>query len=141
MKSRLLAFIAAAALLALTTSAYAHHPFAAEYDSTKPVTLIGTVNKVEWTNPHAYLHIDAKDKSGRMKQWTLEMGSPGALTRAGWTPTTLKKGDQIAAEAWLAKSKDDAANLKSVRLKNGRELSGASSITGGKEAGNKSTSN
>ena len=123
-----LALIVGAALLVLTASAYAHHPFAAEYDWTKPVTLTGTVSKIEWTNPHAVLYVDAKDENGQTKQWALELGSPSALTRAGWTKDTLKKGDQVTVDAWRAKNKDDKANVKSVKLSNGRELSGASSI-------------
>ena len=78
--------ITGATVLLLVISAYAHHPFAAEYDWTKPVTLTGTVSKVEWTNPHAYLHVNAKDDKGQTKQWTLEMGSPSALTRGSLTP-------------------------------------------------------
>jgi len=123
-----LALIVGAALLVLTASAYAHHPFSAEYDWTKPVTLTGTVSKIEWTNPHAVLYVDAKDENGQTKQWALELGSPSALTRAGWTKDTLKKGDQVTVDAWRAKNKDDKANVKSVKLSNGRELSGASSI-------------
>ena len=84
MKSQL-AFIAGAMLVLLAASAYSHHPFAAEYDWTKPVTLTGTVTKIEWMNPHVYLYLDGKDESGQVKHWTLEMGSPTALTRAGWT--------------------------------------------------------
>src|SRR6478735_1001627 len=76
-------------LLALAGAAYAHHPFAAEYDWTKPVTFTGTVSKLDWMNPHASLEIDAKDDSGQMKHWTLELGSLSALTRAGWTKNTL----------------------------------------------------
>ena len=127
MKARF-AFIAGAALLVLTISAYAHHPFSAEYDWTKPVTLTGTVNKFEWSNPHSFLYVDAKDDNGQMKQWKLELANPSALTRAGWTRNTLKKGDQITVDAWLAKGNKEQANVKSVKLANGRELSGGSSI-------------
>jgi Family of unknown function (DUF6152) len=123
-----LALVVGAAFLVLSMSAFAHHPFAAEYDWTKPVTLTGTVSKIEWTNPHATLYIDAKDENGQTKQWSLEMGSPSALTRAGWTRTTLKKGDQVTVDGWLSKTKNDRANVKSVKLADGRELSGASSI-------------
>ena len=117
------------AVLVLAAAAYAHHPFAAEYDWTKPVTITGTVSKMEWTNPHAFLYMEGKDQNGETKQWTLEMGSPAALTRAGWNRNTLKMGDQITVEAWLSKTKNDRANVKSVKLPDGRELSGASSIT------------
>jgi hypothetical protein len=131
-----LALITAATLFVLVASAYAHHPFAAEYDWTKPVTLTGTVNKVEWSNPHAMLYMDAKDESGKMQKWTLEMGSPSALTRAGWNRNTLKMGDQITVDAWLSKSKGDRANVKSVKLADGHELSGGSSIVEIKQAKN-----
>ena len=72
MRARMIILFTSVALLGLALSAYAHHPFSAEYDWTQPVTLTGTVSKVEWTNPHAYLYIDAKDKNGEMQHWTLE---------------------------------------------------------------------
>jgi hypothetical protein len=128
-------------LFVLTVSAYAHHPFAAEYDWTKPVTITGKVTKVEWTNPHAFLYIDGKDASGQMKHWTLEMGGLPALTRVGWTKNTLNMGDEVTVDAWLSKSKNDRANVKSVKLACGQELSGASSITDIKQATNKPNSN
>ena len=136
-----LALIAGASLVLLAVSAYAHHPFAAEYDWTKPVTLTGTVTKIEWTNPHAMLYIDGKDQNGQTKKWTLEMGNPAALLRAGWRRTTLKMGDQVTVEGWLSKSKDDKVNVKSVKLADGRELSGVSSIGDVKQATNKPISN
>ena len=127
MKSRM-ALITGAAILVLAVSAYAHHPFSAEYDWKQPVTLTGTVSKVEWSNPHAFLYIDAKDQNGEMMHWTLEMGSPAALTHAGWSRTSLKMGDQVSVDAWMSKTKKDHANVKSVKMADGRELSGASSI-------------
>ena len=127
MKSRM-ALITGAAILVLAFSAYAHHPFSAEYDWKQPVTLTGTVSKVEWSNPHAFLYIDAKDQNGEMMHWTLEMGSPAALTHAGWSRTSLKMGDQVSVDAWMSKTKKDHANVKSVKMADGRELSGASSI-------------
>jgi Family of unknown function (DUF6152) len=123
-----LALIAGATLLIFSAAVYAHHPFAAEYDWTKPVTLTGTVNKLDWSNPHAVLFINGKDEKGQTRQWTLEMGSPSALTRAGWTRNTVKNGDQITVEAWLSRTVPDKANVKSVKLADGRELSGGSSI-------------
>jgi Family of unknown function (DUF6152) len=136
-----LALLTGAMLLVLAVSAYAHHPFAAEYDWTKPVTVTGTVSKIEWTNPHAYLYVDGKDENGNMKQWKMEMGSPSALTRAGWSRNSLKMGDQVTVEAWMSKTKDDRANVKSVKMSDGRELSGGSSIVDTKQAANKPISN
>jgi len=134
-------FVLAAAVLGMAISAYAHHPFAAEYDWTQPVTLTGTVAKVEWTNPHTFLYIDANDKKGEMKHWVLEMGSPGALTRAGWIRNTLKIGDQVTVDAWMSKTKNDRANTKSVKLSDGHELSAASSIADIKPASKQPISN
>ena len=130
-----------AALFVLAATAYAHHPFAAEYDWTKPVTITGTVGKVEWTNPHAVLYMDGKDENGQMKNWTLELGNPAALTRAGWSRNILKMGDQVTVEGWFSKTKNDKANVKSVKLSDGRELSGASSITSIRSDKNKPVSN
>jgi hypothetical protein len=114
------------ALMAVT--AFAHHPFNTEYDWKKPVTLTGTVTKVQWENPHALLFMDAKDADGKMTNWTLEMGSVGALTNAGWKRDTIKVGDQITVDGWRAKNANNRANVKSVTLSNGRELSAASSF-------------
>jgi hypothetical protein len=123
-----LALIAGATLLLFVASGYAHHPFAAEYDWTKPVTITGSVSKLEWTNPHAFLYVDGKDENGNMKQWKLEMGGLAALTRAGWNRTTVKMGDQVTVEGWMSKTQNDRANVKSVKLPDGRELAGGSSI-------------
>ncbi len=128
-------------LLALAGAAYAHHPFAAEYDWTKPVTFTGTVSKIEWTNPHVMMQMDGKDDSGQMKHWTVEMGSPSALTRAGWSRNSVKKGDMITIEGWLGKTDQTKANAKSVKLSDGKELSAASSIGDVKATTNKPISN
>ena len=123
-----LALIAGATLLLFVASGYAHHPFAAEYDWTKPVTITGSVSKLEWTNPHAFLYVDGKDENGNTRQWKLEMGGLAALTRAGWNRTTVKMGDQVTVEGWMSKTQNDRANVKSVKLPDGRELAGGSSI-------------
>ena len=104
MKSRYLAVRAAASvLLAASLPMSAHHSFAAEYDSTKPITLTGTVKELKWQNPHAYVFVDVKDESGKTVTWALETLSPNALQRSGWTRESLKKGDAITVEAYKAK--------------------------------------
>lgn len=123
-----LALLVGAMLLVAGVTAYAHHPFSAEYDWTKPVTISGSVTKLEWTNPHAVLYVDGKDENGQMKHWVLEMGNPGALTRAGWNRNMVKQGDQVTIDAWMGKSDPSRANVKSVKLPNGKEVSGGSSI-------------
>ena len=118
----------AATILFLAAATYAHHPFSAEYDWTKPVTLNGKVTKLEWTNPHVQMQIEAKDDSGQMKQWMLEMGNTTVLTKAGWTRTTVKNGDMVMVEGWMSKTQPNRVSVKSVKLPDGRELSGGSSI-------------
>ena len=107
----------------------AHHPFSAEFDWKKPVTVSGTVTKVEWANPHAHIYVDAKGTDGKTQNWTFELGGISALTRAGWGKTTVKTGDTVTVDAWLSRTSSTAGNAKSVTLSNGRELSGASSIS------------
>jgi len=74
------------------------------------------------------LYMDGKDTNGKMMHWTMEMGSPSALTAAGWNQKTLKPGDQVTVDAWLSRSRDDHANVKSIKLSDGRELAGGSSL-------------
>ncbi len=88
-------FVAGLGLLATAAPMMAHHSFTAEYDAAKPVTLTGTVTKVEWMNPHARFYIDVKDDSGTVTNWELELGSPNALMRLGWTRHSLKPGEVV----------------------------------------------
>src|SRR6188508_1187565 len=83
---------------------FAHHSFAAEYDSTKVVKLTGAVTRVDWQNPHAYFYIDVKNtETGRVENWAFEMGAPSVIARQGWTKTTIKIGDVIIVEGTRAK--------------------------------------
>ncbi len=124
----ILAFTASAYVLA-ATPAVAHHSFAAEFDITKPVTLAGKVTKLEWTNPHAYVYVDAQDpKTGEVTNWEIEMGSPNGLTRLGWTRNVLKPGDAVTIEGWLGRNKPNLANARSVVMTaTGQKLGAASS--------------
>jgi hypothetical protein len=126
MRAKLLALFSGILLTALPL--FAHHPFSAEFDWTKPVTVTATVTQFDWTNPHARVVASVKDSSGKTTNWTFEMGNLDALKKAGWSKDTIKAGDTITVDAWLAKAKANTANVKSVRLTNGIELSGASSI-------------
>ncbi len=107
----------------------AHHPFSAEFDWKKPVTMSGVVTRLDWENPHSYLHANIQHPDGTLQSWTFEMGSVIGLKKAGWTKTTVKPGDMVMIEGWLARSpsKPTTANMKAIRLPDGRELSGASS--------------
>src|SRR5260221_2553824 len=115
--------------------AVAHHSFAAEYDSKKPVTLSGTVTKVEWTNPHARFYIDVKDASGTTANWELELGSANGLMRLDWTRNSLKSGDTVSIEGYTAKDGSKLANARSVTLGDGRKVFAGSSEENAKERG------
>ena len=132
MRVRFLAPVAAVtAFLALAVVTSAHHSFAAEYDRNKPVTLTGTVTKVEWQNPHIYFYLDVKGPDGKVENWAIEGGAPNALYRAGWRKDWLEVGRPVTVDAWLAKSGAKLANLRSMVLPDGRRVSGASSAGNG----------
>ncbi len=127
MRARLTGLLAVAALFLLVAPALAHHPFAAEFDKDKPIHLTGTVSKVDWTNPHAFVYVDAKENDGHIANWTIELGGPNALERRGWTKTSLKNGDQITVNGWQARDESHRGNANTIMLPNGKELNAASS--------------
>jgi hypothetical protein len=116
------AFLVAGLALVAPTGALAHHSFAAEYDTKKPVTLKGTVSKVEWTNPHARFYIDVKDDGGTVTTWNLELASPNVLVRNGWTRRSLNVGDQVTVEGSQAKDGSQMANARTVTLADGKKV-------------------
>ena len=128
MKGRVLAvLVGAIVLVASAMPVFAHHSFAAEFDSTKTVSLAGVVTKVEWMNPHTYFYVDVKDaQSGKVTNWACEMGSPNGLTRQGWTRNTLKVGMTVSFNGTRAKDGTNRANAREV-LVDGQKLGAASS--------------
>ncbi len=110
---------------------FAHHSFAAEFDVKQPVTLKGTVTKVEWTNPHVWIYMDVTNESGTVDHWQCENGAPNALARMGWTRNSLKAGDQVTVEGFRAKNDDKTANARQIILPDGRKVFSGSAEDGG----------
>lgn len=121
MKTKLVLSIAALAISA-AMPLFAHHSFAAEYDSNKKLTLTGTVVKVDWMNPHIWIYIDAKDDKGSPIRWQCEGGPPNTLSRNGWTKDALKPGDMVTVEGFAAKDGTHTLNSRSVVLPDGRKV-------------------
>ena len=111
--------------------AVAHHSFAAQYDASKAIRLVGTLTKIEWTNPHTYFYIDVKEPDGSVVQWGLEAGSPGALSRRGFKRGDLKLGDTIIVDGYRSRDGSRLADARRVTLPDGRIVSGASAGDGG----------
>ena len=126
LKTGAIAGVCIAALL-VVIPAYAHHPFAAEYDSNKPVTMTGTVTKIEWENPHAHIYMDVKDEKGRTEHWSMELGALKKLEDAGWKKDTVKIGNQLTINGWKARDGSNRASVDSVTLRDGKELAASSS--------------
>jgi Family of unknown function (DUF6152) len=94
----------------------AHHSFAAQYDRSKPATLVGPVVRVDWINPHARIYMDAKDATGKVQRWEIELSAPAMLMRQGWTSKALKAGDEVTVAGSLAKDGSNLLNASSVKL-------------------------
>src|ERR1051325_7682803 len=125
-------FVACATLaVALAAApAFAHHSFAAEFDANAPVTLRGTITKMEWINPHSWIHMEVKNPDGTVTEWMIEGGTPNTLFRRGFTREAVKAGMEITVEGYRAKGGANRANGRDLILKAGRRLFMGSSGTG-----------
>jgi len=132
MMIKLTGCVAATALLVGLTGppVAGHHSFAAEFDAKRPVTLRGTVVKMEWINPHSWIHIDVRDETGGVSRWMVEGGAPNALLRRGWNKTSLPEGTEIFVEGFQAKDGAKRANGRDITFPDGKKLFVGSSGTG-----------
>ena len=139
--SRVAKSLLAATLLACAAvGAQAHHSFAAQYDSNKPVKKTGVVTKVDWTNPHVYIYIDVTDEATKkVTNWAFEMGPPHMLQKAGWKRNNLKIGETVDVDGWMARDGSNTANARRVTRKSTGEVLGAASSNSQTLAGNQGT--
>ena len=114
--------IAGVSLLVSAAPAWAHHAFAAEFDSTKPIKLHGVVTKMEWINPHAWIHIDVKNADGTVTSWMVEGGSPNTLLRNGFTKASLPPGTEIVVDGYQSKDESNKMNGRDITFPDGRKL-------------------
>ena len=132
MRRKMLAVsVLCAALLLSAVPLVAHHSFAAEYDNNKPIKFSGKVTKVEWLNPHIYVYVDVKDNSGSTVNYAVEGGAPNGLFRQGWRKDTLKVGDTLSIEGFLAKDGSNTVNARTWVLPDGKKVFAGNAEDGG----------
>lgn len=130
-KTLLASIFAALGVMVLTLpSSQAHHAFSGEFDSTKPINLRGTVVRMEWINPHAWLHLAVTDEEGNSVTWMIEAGPPGALVRRGWRKDSVTPGIELIVDGYQAIDGSNKANGRDVTFPDGRRLFAGSSGTG-----------
>lgn len=139
MRTRTMLVAAAVGLLLAPVTASAHHAFAAEFDADKPLKLKGTVTKMEWINPHSWIHIDVKGADGKVESWMVEGGAPNALVRRGFGKKSLPPGIEIVVDGYQAKDGSNKANGRDITLPDGKKLFMGSSGTGAPRDGKDAT--
>ena len=122
MKARGCGVVAGVALFLGAWPALAHHSFSAEYDANKPIVLKGTLTKMEWVNPHGWIHVDVKSPDGKVVSWAVETGSPNALLRRGLRKTDFPAGVEVVVEGYRAKDGTNTANGRTVKTSEGKNF-------------------
>lgn len=117
-------------LMGAAASLRAHHAFAAEFDADKPVAFKGTITKMEWTNPHVWLHLDVKKPDGSVEPWAFEAGTPSTLFRRGFSKTSLLPGVEVSVDGYQAKDGSKRANGRDLTFADGKKMFLGSSGTG-----------
>jgi Family of unknown function (DUF6152) len=130
MRTKLAIVVVGIGLLLSVEPVLAHHSFAAEFDAKRPVKLRGTITRMEWINPHAWIHIDVNGPDGKIVNWMIEAGTPNTLFRRGFTKDSLEPGTEILVDGYLSKDGSNRANGRDVTFPDGRKLFLGSSGTG-----------
>ena len=130
MRAKLIVWLAGLGIVIACVPVWAHHAFAAEFDAKKPIKLRGTIAKMEWINPHTWIHIDVKKPNGKVERWMIEGGPPNALYRRGFTKDSLPLGIEIVVEGFQAKDGSMRGNGRDLTFPDGRKLFLGSSGTG-----------
>lgn len=130
MKQNLAKWLLAATLL-VEARLCAHHSFAAQYDGTKAVRLVGVLTRIDWTNPHSYFYLDVKDEKGSIEKWVCEGAPPGALSRRGFNKGDIKVGDTLVVDGYRAKNGNKMIDARRVTLPDGRSIYGGTPGDGG----------
>ena len=125
------AFLLTAGVALVSGTLDAHHSFDAEYDRNRTITVTGSVEKLEWTNPHARIFVTGKDETGKEQLWDFELGPPNGLMRRGWRRDSLKQGHKVTVNGFRSKTSGHIANARSVTLADGRQVFAGSSFETG----------
>ena len=130
MKVKFTILAVCAGLLLVALPVLAHHSFSAEYDTSKPVTLKGKLIKMDWVNPHSWIHMAVATPDGKVEEWGCETPPPNGLYRSGWRKNMLKEGDEITVQGYLAKDATHVMWSQSVTFADGSRLTLGSAPTG-----------
>jgi hypothetical protein len=134
MQARRVLLLAACVAIAAALPVAAHHSFSAEYDGSKPITLKGKVTQVEWINPHSWIHLDVTGEDGKVANWSCETAPPNGLYRQGWRRNSIKEGDEVVIEGFVAKDGSHTMTARTVQTPDGKRLFAGSATDGGPQA-------